>query len=130
MRKRRLPRRSKGDIHDIGKSVCAIMLRNFGFTVHDLGRNVPLETILEAAREHRADIIGLSALMTTTMMQMKVVVDAVKEQGLPHRVLVGGAVVTPRFAAEIGADGYSKDVGDCVQAAETLLEGRTVGLSG
>ncbi len=120
----------KGDIHDIGKSVCAIMLRNFGFTVHDLGRNVPLETILEAAREHRADIIGLSALMTTTMMQMKVVVDAVREQGLPHRVLVGGAVVTPHFASEIRADGYSKDVGDCVQAAEALLEGRTVGLSG
>jgi len=119
----------KGDIHDIGKSVCAIMLRNFGFTVHDLGRNVPMETILDAAREHRADIIGLSALMTTTMMQMKVVVDAVRDQGLPHKVLVGGAVLTPRFASEIRADGYSRDVGDCVQAAEALLEGRTVGLA-
>jgi len=118
----------KGDIHDIGKSVCAIMLRNFGFDVHDLGRNVPMETILTAADQHKADIIGLSALMTTTMMQMKVVVDAVRERKLAHKVLVGGAVVTPRFATEIGADGYSKDVGDCVQAAEALVDGRTAGL--
>jgi 5-methyltetrahydrofolate--homocysteine methyltransferase len=118
----------KGDIHDIGKSVCAIMLRNFGFAVHDLGRNVPMETILAAAEEHGADIIGLSALMTTTMMQMKVVADAVKARALPYRVLVGGAVLTPRFATEIGADGYSKDVGDCVQAAEALMQGRTAGL--
>ncbi len=119
----------KGDIHDIGKSVCAIMLRNFGFKVIDLGRNVPHETILDAAAQNRAQIIGLSALMTTTMMQMKVVVDAVRGKSLPHKVLVGGAVVTPRFATEIGADGYSKDVGDCVQAAESLLEGRTAGLA-
>ncbi|HZI94534.1 MAG TPA: homocysteine S-methyltransferase family protein, partial [Patescibacteria group bacterium] len=119
----------KGDIHDIGKSVCAIMLRNFGFTVHDLGRNVPFETILEAASTHQADIIGLSALMTTTMMQMKVVVDAVNQRHLPYKILVGGAVVTPRFATEIGAHGYSKDVGDCVQAAEALVAGRTAGLS-
>ena len=118
----------KGDIHDIGKSVCAIMLRNFGFAVHDLGRNVPMETILAAAEEHGADIIGLSALMTTTMMQMKVVVDTVKERRMPYKVLVGGAVVTPRFATEIGADGYSKDVGDCVQAAEALVSGGTAGL--
>ena len=82
----------KGDIHDIGKSVCAIMLRNFGFTVVDLGRNVPMETILSAADEHKADIIGLSALMTTTMMQMKAVADAVRERRLPYKVLVGGAV--------------------------------------
>ncbi|HEY3175272.1 MAG TPA: dihydropteroate synthase, partial [Candidatus Polarisedimenticolia bacterium] len=118
----------KGDIHDIGKSVCAIMLRNFGFKVHDLGRNVPMETILSAAQEHKADILGLSALMTTTMMQMKGVTDAVRERRLPYKVLVGGAVVTPRFATEIGADGYSKDVGDCVQAAEALIDGRTAGL--
>ena len=118
----------KGDIHDIGKSVCAIMLRNFGFTVHDLGRNVPMETILAAAVEHKAEIIGLSALMTTTMMQMKVVVDAVAERRLPCKVLVGGAVVTPRFATEIGANGYSRDVGDCVQAAEALIDGRSAGL--
>ena len=118
----------KGDIHDIGKSVCAIMLRNFGFTVVDLGRNVPMETILTAAEEHKADIIGLSALMTTTMMQMKVVADAVRERRLPYKILVGGAVVTPRFATEIGVDGYSKDVGDCVQMAEALLDGRPAGL--
>jgi len=96
--------------------------------VYDRGRNVPMETILAAADEHSADIIGLSALMTTTMMQMKVVADVVKEKRLPYKVLVGGAVVTPRFATEIGVHGYSKDVGDCVQAAEALLEGRTVGL--
>ncbi|TKD04013.1 hypothetical protein E8A74_24380 [Polyangium fumosum] len=97
------------------------MLRNFGFDVHDLGRNVPLEDILAAAREHKAQIIGLSALMTTTMMRMKDVIDAVRGQGLPHVVMIGGAVTTPSFAEEIHADGYGKDVGDVVAIAERML---------
>jgi len=111
----------KGDIHDIGKNIVGLMLRNFGFDVHDLGRNVPLEDILAAAREHKAQIIGLSALMTTTMMRMKDVIDAVRVQGLPHVVMIGGAVTTPSFAEEIHADGYGKDVGDVVAIAERML---------
>ena len=111
----------KGDIHDIGKNIVGLMLRNFGFDVHDLGRNVPLEDILAAAREHKAQIIGLSALMTTTMMRMKDVIDAVRGQGLPHVVMIGGAVTTSSFADEIHADGYGKDVGDVVAIAERML---------
>ncbi|MBF0293157.1 MAG: dihydropteroate synthase, partial [Nitrospinae bacterium] len=111
----------KGDIHDIGKNVCVIMLSNFGYAVHDLGRNVPAEDILKAAQEHGADIIALSALMTTTMMQMKTVVDEVKSRKLPYKVMVGGAVVTQSFATEIGADAYGKDVGDVVPVTERLM---------
>lgn len=119
----------KGDIHDIGKNICCLMLRNFGYNVIDLGRNVPCEAILEAAERYKADIIGLSALMTTTMMQMKVVRDAVRERGLPYKIMIGGAVTTRRFAQEIGVDGYGRDVGDVVPVADGLMEGRTV-LSG
>src|SRR4029079_4255887 len=91
----------KGDIHDIGKNIVALMLRNFGFDVRDLGRNVPMEDILNAARESGAELIGLSALMTTTMMRMKDVIDAVRSKDLPHLVMIGGAVTTPSFAEEI-----------------------------
>jgi 5-methyltetrahydrofolate--homocysteine methyltransferase len=111
----------KGDIHDIGKNIVGLMLRNFGFDVRDLGRNVPMDDILEAAREHRAQIIGLSALMTTTMMRMKDVIDTVRGRSLPHVVMIGGAVTTPSFAEEIRADAYGKDVGDVVEVAERLL---------
>ncbi|MBI4042663.1 MAG: homocysteine S-methyltransferase family protein, partial [Deltaproteobacteria bacterium] len=86
----------KGDIHDIGKNICILMLKNFGYNVIDLGRNVPAETIIMTAKEQRAEIIALSALMTTTMMQMKVVIEAVKKEGLSTKVMIGGAVVTPR----------------------------------
>ncbi len=112
----------KGDIHDIGKNVCVVMLANFGYTVHDLGRNVPVEDILAAAKEHDADIIALSALMTTTMMQMKTVIEAVKAAGLRCKVMLGGAVVTQSFADEIGADAYGRDVGSVVPVTEQLME--------
>ncbi len=111
----------KGDVHDIGKNVCVIMLENFGYKVIDLGRNVPLDDILAAAEKHRADILGLSALMTTTMIQMPLVVNEVKKRNLPYKVMVGGAVVTRSFADEIGADAYGKDVGDVVTIAENLM---------
>lgn len=111
----------KGDIHDIGKNICILMLRNFGYRVIDLGRNVPLETILETADKEKAQIVALSALMTTTMIQMKVAVDAIRERNLPYKVMVGGAVVTPKFSAEIGADGYGKDVGEVVPLTEKIL---------
>lgn len=112
----------KGDIHDIGKNVCVVMLANFGYTVHDLGRNVPAEEIIAAAKEHDADIIALSALMTTTMMQMKTVIEMVKEEGLRCKVMLGGAVVTQGFADEIGADAYGRDVGSVVPVTEELME--------
>lgn len=112
----------RGDIHDLGKNICSMMLKNFGFEVIDLGKNVPCEDILSAAEKYHADIIGLSALMTTTMMQMKVVRDAVYEQGLPYKVMIGGAVTTQRFADEIGVDGYAKDVGDVAHIAKRLLQ--------
>ena len=115
----------KGDIHDLGKNICSMMLKNFGFEVIDLGKNVPAEDILSTAEKYHADIIGLSALMTTTMMQMKIVRDAVRDRGLPYRIMIGGAVTTRRFADEIGADGYAKDVGDVVHVAERLLQEHT-----
>lgn len=112
----------KGDIHDLGKNICCMMLRNFGFEVVDLGKNVSCEDIIEAAERYHADIIGLSALMTTTMMQMKVVRDVVHDRGLPYRIVIGGAVTTQRFADEIGVDGYARDVGDVAHVAEKLLK--------
>lgn len=111
----------KGDIHDIGKNICILMLRNFGYDVVDLGRNVDAELILQTAKDKNAQVIALSALMTTTMMQMKVVIDAVKEKKLPCKVVIGGAVVTPEFAREIQADGYSTDVGTVVSEMERVL---------
>ena len=95
------------DIHDIGKNLVVLMLKNYGYDVIDLGKDVPAETIIEAAKEHNADIIGLSALMTTTMMEMKKVVNLVKENNMDTLVIIGGAVITQGFADEIGADGYS-----------------------
>lgn len=111
----------EGDIHDIGKNLVVLMLKNYGYAVIDLGKDVPKETIIAAAAEHHADIIGLSALMTTTMMRMKDVVDAVRNQNLPYKVIVGGAVVSQSFAEEIGADGYSKDANEAVKLVERLL---------
>ncbi|MEN9722088.1 MAG: hypothetical protein RJB38_74 [Pseudomonadota bacterium] len=111
----------KGDIHDIGKNICILMLRNFGYEVIDLGRNVDAELILQTAIERKAKVVALSALMTTTMMQMKVVIDAVRERKLPFKVLIGGAVVTPDFAREIQADGFSTDVGTVVSEMERVI---------
>lgn len=111
----------EGDIHDIGKNLVSLMLKNYGYNVIDLGKDVPKEVILKAAKEHKADIIGLSALMTTTMMRMKDVVDAVKKEKLKHKVIIGGAVVSQSFADEIGADGYSKDANEAVKVVERLL---------
>lgn len=112
----------EGDIHDIGKNLVVLMLKNYGYRVIDLGKDVPAETILKAAEEEKADIIGLSALMTTTMMQMKHIVKLVRERHLPFKVIIGGAVITEGFAREIGADGYSKDAQEAVTVVKHLLE--------
>lgn len=111
----------KGDIHDIGKNLVALMLKNHGFKVIDLGKDVEAETIIRTAKEEHADIIALSALMTTTMLQMKEVVRLARESRLAAKVIIGGAVITQDFADEIGADGYSRDAAEAVLLVKKLL---------
>lgn len=111
----------KGDIHDIGKNLVALMLKNHGFRVIDLGKDVEAETIIRTAKEEHADIIALSALMTTTMLQMKEVVRLARESRLAAKVIIGGAVITQDFADEIGADGYSRDAAEAVLLVKKLL---------
>lgn len=111
----------EGDIHDIGKNLVALMLKNYGFQVIDLGKDVTKETIVDAATEHHAKIIALSALMTTTMLEMKKVVDYARECNIDAKIMIGGAVITQEFAEEIGADGYSRDAAEAVKVAKKLL---------
>ncbi|MGN0435608.1 MAG: homocysteine S-methyltransferase family protein [Wujia sp.] len=111
----------EGDIHDIGKNLVALMLRNYGYNVIDLGKDVPADIIIQAAIDNKADVIGLSALMTTTMMKMKEVVEKVRKGRHPFKVIIGGAVVSQSFADEIGADGYSADANEAVKLVDRLL---------
>ena len=111
----------EGDIHDIGKNLVALMLKNHGFHVIDLGKDVPQAKILESAKEHHAEFIALSALMTTTMQRMREIVAAAKEEGITAKIIIGGAVITQEYADEIGADGYSKDAADAVKLAKSLM---------
>ena len=110
----------EGDIHDIGKNLVALMLKNYGFKVIDLGKDVPKEKIIAAAREHNAQVIALSALMTTTMQQMRHVIDYARENKVDAKIIVGGAVITQEYADEIGADGYSKDAADAVKLTKRI----------
>ncbi len=113
----------QGDIHEIGKNLVGMMLMATGFEVHDLGVNVPFERFVEKAREVDADIVGVSALLTTTMTGQRNVVEALEEAGLRPRVkvMVGGAPVTGSWADEIGADGYSEDAVGAVDLARRLV---------
>ena len=111
----------EGDIHDIGKNLVALMLKNYGFKVIDLGKDVPKEKIIEAAKEYHAQVIALSALMTTTMQQMKHVINYAKEKQVEARIIVGGAVITQEYADEIGADGYSRDAAEAVRLTKRIL---------
>lgn len=111
----------EGDIHDIGKNLVSLMLKNYGFKVIDLGKDVPKERIIEAAIAHHAQVIALSALMTTTMQQMKHVIDYARERQVDAKIIVGGAVITQEYADEIGADGYSKDAADAVKLTQRIL---------
>ena len=112
----------KGDLHDIGKNLVAMMLESAGFEVVNLGVDIAPEAFVEAVKEHQPNLIGLSALLTTTMTQMQKTVDALKESGLRSQVkiLVGGAPVTEKFAREIGADGYAPDAGSAGKLARSL----------
>ncbi len=112
----------EGDIHDIGKNLVALMLKNYGFRVIDLGKDVPKEQIIEAARKYDAQVIALSALMTTTMQQMRHVIQYAKQQKVQAKIIIGGAVITQEYADEIGADGYSKDAADAVKLTKKLLQ--------
>ena len=112
----------EGDIHDIGKNLVVLMLKNYGYNVIDLGKDVPASLIVETALKEHAKVIGLSALMTTTMMRMKDVVELAKEKGCDSKIVIGGAAINESFADEIGADGYSKDAADCVKLVDRLLE--------
>ena len=111
----------KGDIHDIGKNICRALLENYGFKVIDLGRDVPPEKVVEAARREKARLVGLSALMTTTVCFMEQTVKMVHEELPDCKVTVGGAVLTREYAERIGADNYSKDAMGLVRYAESLF---------
>lgn len=111
----------KGDIHDIGKNLVVLMMKNYGYPVIDLGKDVSAETIVETALKENAAVIGLSALMTTTMMRMQDVVDLCKARGCQAKIVIGGACITEDFAVEIGADAYAKDAADTVRVVERLL---------
>lgn len=112
----------EGDIHDIGKNIVAVLLENYGFRIVDLGKDVPAAAILDAAEREKADIIGLSALMTTTMPRMKEVIAGVTAKGLCCRVMVGGAVLNQEYADKIGADAYSEDARAAVLTAQELMK--------
>jgi len=113
----------KGDIHDIGKNLVGMMMEGAGFEVIDIGINNPVENYLEAIEEHDPDIIGMSALLTTTMPYMKVVIDTLKERGLRDKlvVLVGGAPLNEEFGAAVGADAYCRDAAVTVETARELM---------
>jgi 5-methyltetrahydrofolate--homocysteine methyltransferase len=110
----------QGDIHDIGKNLVGMMLRGAGFTVVDLGVNVPSAVFADAVLEHGAGIVGLSALLTTTMVQMRPTMDAIRAAAPGVSVMVGGAPVTAEFAREIGADGYGAHAADAADLALRL----------
>ncbi|MCG8691449.1 MAG: B12-binding domain-containing protein [Minwuiales bacterium] len=116
----------KGDIHDIGKNLVGMMMEGAGFDVIDLGINNPVENYLEALEEHKPDILGMSALLTTTMPYMKVVIDTMKEKGIrdDYVVLVGGAPLNEAFAEAIGADAYCRDAAVAVETAKEFIDRR------
>lgn len=113
----------KGDLHDIGKNLVGMMLEGAGFTVIDLGVDVPPESFIDAAKNQGAQILGMSALLTTTMPSIKLSIDAIREAGVRDKVkiMVGGAPVTQSFADEVGADGYSPDAASAADLAKALI---------
>jgi methylmalonyl-CoA mutase cobalamin-binding domain/chain len=116
----------KGDVHDIGKNLVNIMFEGAGFTVHDLGVNVPPERFIEQIQEHEPDIVGFSAFLTTTMPMFKANINAIEKAGLRDQVIVmvGGAPVTQEYADVVGADGYAADASTAVRMAKDLIERR------
>jgi 5-methyltetrahydrofolate--homocysteine methyltransferase len=115
----------EGDLHDIGKNLVAMMWKGANIEVIDLGVNVPAGRFVDAIRQHQPKLVGLSALLTTTMPAMRDTVKAIREAGLPVKVVIGGAPITNEFAREIGADAYSQDAGTAVDTALALLQGQS-----
>lgn len=111
----------QGDLHDIGKNLVAMMWRGAHFNVVDLGTNVPPEKFVEAARENDADLVGLSALLTTTMPAMKETIGAIRDSGVRAKVIIGGAPITQEFATQIGADAFAADAASGVEIARAML---------
>ena len=113
----------KGDLHDIGKNLCIMMLRGAGYTVHDLGVDTSSDEFVDAIEEYEAELVGMSALLTTTMPNMGRTINAIEEAGLRDevRIMVGGAPVTQEFADEMGADGYGDNAVECVDQANELI---------
>ncbi|MFN8005737.1 MAG: corrinoid protein [Terriglobia bacterium] len=121
----------KGDLHDIGKNLCIMMLRGAGFVVHDLGVDTSPDRFIEAVEEHHAPLLGMSALLTTTMPNMGKTIEAFIDAGLRDeiKIMVGGAPVTQEFADDMGADGYGKDAVACVTLAKQLMLGAEASVS-
>ena len=116
----------KGDIHDIGKNMVSVMVKNHGYRVVDLGKNVPAETFIDAVLEYQAEFLGLSALMTTTMQEIPGVIALLREQSPQTRVIIGGAVITEEFAEEVGADGFGRDAVQTVKIMDEFLKEGTL----
>ena len=115
----------EGDIHDIGKNIVCTLLENHGFEVVDLGKNVPAARIIAEAQAQQVDAVGLSALMTTTLQQMEVTIDALQQAGVKVVTLVGGAVVTQDYADKIGADAYAEDALEAVEKVKEIFRQKT-----
>jgi len=116
----------KGDLHDIGKNLCIMMLRGAGFVVHDLGVDTAPDEFIDAIDEHQAEVLGMSALLTTTMPNMGRTIEAFEDEGIREQVfiMVGGAPVTEEFAEDMGADGYGKDAISCVDLAKSFYKNK------
>ena len=111
-----------GDIHDIGKNIVKLLLENYGFAVIDLGKDVPPEIVVDAVVAHHAPMVGLSALMTTTVPAMEATIKLLREKAPWCRIVVGGAVLTAEYAEKMGADSYAKDAMEAVRFAQSVTE--------
>jgi trimethylamine corrinoid protein len=111
----------QGDVHDIGKAIVIAYLKAHGYAVHDVGRDCAADTFIAKAKEVNAEVIGMSALLTTTMEEQKKVIKAIKDSGLPYKTVIGGAPCTQRWADQIGADAYAEDAADGVHKIDALL---------
>ena len=114
----------EGDLHDIGKNLVAMMWKGANIDVIDLGVNVSPAKFVEAVKQHQPKLVGLSALLTTTMPAMRDTVKAIREAGVAVKIVIGGAPITPEYAKEIGADGFAPDAGSAVDTAMALVQGR------
>jgi 5-methyltetrahydrofolate--homocysteine methyltransferase len=112
----------KGDVHDIGKNLVKVLMENYGYTVIDLGKDVPPETVADSAEKSGAKLVGLSALMTTTLASMEATIKLIHERGIDCKIVVGGAVLTAEYAEKIGADYYAKDAKQSVDIARMVYK--------